>query len=102
MNNLLIVDDNVALSDSVHQIFDHVGYHVRAAYDGIDGWQQIKADTPDIILADISMPGMDGFQLLQNIRNHTPTETTPFIFVTARTQRELWRRGMESGSWVWI
>lgn len=98
MKSVLVVDDNVALTGTVREIFEHVGYHVNVVYDGVEGWRQIQHDVPDIIIADINMPEMDGFEFLELVRNYKPTETTPFIFMTARTEREFLRKGMELGA----
>lgn len=98
MKSLLIVDDDMALTDTVQHIFEHAGYHVKVVYDGIEGWQQVHEDVPDIIVADINMPEMDGFEFLEHVRNYKPTETIPFIFMTARTEREFLRKGMELGA----
>ena len=98
MNNLLIVDDNQMMTNSLGEIFDTAGYEVHFAYDGVQGWELIQSHTPDIILADINMPGMDGFQFLQLIRDYETTATVPFIFLTGRSNREDWRKGMALGA----
>ena len=98
MKRILVVEDNVSLAHSLGEIFDTMGYAVRLAYNGIEGWNQTQAELPDIIVSDIQMPGMDGYEFLKQVRGSYDTETLPFIFLTAQTEREQLRQGMILGA----
>lgn len=98
MNNVLVVDDNIPLAESVCEIFEDIGYTVSLAYDGVEGWDYIQRQTPDLIVADINLPKINGYELLERVRSYQASETTPFIFLTARTDRSDWRRGMALGA----
>ena len=59
MKRILVVEDNVSLANSLGEIFDTMGYDVSLAYNGVEGWNQTRTDSPDIIVSDIQMPGME-------------------------------------------
>ncbi len=69
---LLIVDDEVSLRTSLFQIFTAFGYSVKSAEDGISALAEIRTEIPDIVLSDLNMPGMSGFELLAVIRRRFP------------------------------
>lgn len=98
MTKILVVEDDASLAQSIADIFEVVGYEVQLAYSGHDGLQKIQADTFDIIVSDIQMPGMNGYEFLQAVRNQKATETMPFVFLTAQSEREHLRQGMVLGA----
>ncbi len=98
MTKILIVDDDTNLAKSISDIFEVMGYDVQTAHNGLDGWECVQSEIPDIIVSDIQMPGMNGYEFLQAIRNHKATETMPFVFLTARSEREHLRQGMVLGA----
>ncbi|WP_213804441.1 response regulator [Granulicella sp. dw_53] len=69
---LLIVDDEPATRKLLSQIFTELGHNVRCAEDGFSALEMIREFTPDIILSDLNMPGMSGFELLSVIRRRLP------------------------------
>jgi CheY-like chemotaxis protein len=71
--NLLIVDDNVALRSSLTHIFTSLGHTVRCAEDGFSALREIRESVPDILLSDLNMPGMSGFELLSVVRRRFPS-----------------------------
>src|ERR1700720_4169135 len=70
--NLLVVDDNVALRASLSQIFITLGHTVRSVEDGFSALFEIRQKAPDILLSDLNMPGMSGFELLSVVRRRFP------------------------------
>jgi CheY-like chemotaxis protein len=69
---LLIVDDEVSLRTSLSLVFTALGHSVRSAEDGFSALGQIRVETPDILLSDLDMPGMSGFELLSVVRRRFP------------------------------
>jgi CheY-like chemotaxis protein len=69
---LLIVDDEPTTRTLLTQIFSNMGHHVKTAEDGFSALEQIRADVPDILLSDLNMPGMSGFELLSVVRRRIP------------------------------
>lgn len=98
MKTVLVVEDNVGVAEYIRDIFEVRGYAVRVAHDGEDGWQELQEEIPDVIISDLEMPELNGFELLQRVRDYKPTETLPFIMLTARSERENIRHGMNSGA----
>jgi CheY-like chemotaxis protein len=74
--NLLIVDDDPSLRSSLSQIFEQFGYDVRSAQDGFSALCEIRQRTPDILISDLNMPGMSGFELLSVVRRRFPVVQT--------------------------
>jgi CheY-like chemotaxis protein len=77
-SKLLIVDDEPGTRELLSQIFSAQGHEVLCAHDGFSALEQIKTMEPDIILSDLNMPGMSGFELLSVVRRRMPN-----IFVIA-------------------
>ena len=73
---LLIVDDERSIRLSLSCVLGEIGYRVRAAEDGFSALIQIAMDPPDILLSDLNMPGMSGFDLLATVRQHFPSIRT--------------------------
>jgi CheY-like chemotaxis protein len=74
--NLLVVDDDPSLLSSLSQIFLQLGYSVQSAQDGFSALAEIRLKTPDILLSDLNMPGMSGFELLSVVRRRFPAIQT--------------------------
>jgi CheY-like chemotaxis protein len=74
--NLLIVDDDPLLRASLCQIFEQSGHTVRSAEDGFSALCEIRYKTPDILISDLNMPGMSGFELLSVVRRRFPAIQT--------------------------
>ncbi len=71
--NLLIVDDEVAVLSLLKQIFTQRGFSVRVAQDGFEALRMIRQSFPDVLLSDLNMPGMSGFELLSVVRRLYPS-----------------------------
>jgi CheY-like chemotaxis protein len=71
--NLLVVDDDAALRMSLSHIFAAFGHRVRCAADGFSALSEIRMEVPDVILSDLNMPGMSGFEFLSVVRRRFPT-----------------------------
>jgi len=98
MRKVLVVEDNDLLRENICEILKLDGHEVIHAIHGQDGWNKIKESQPDLVLSDVNMPVMDGFELLKIIREHEQLHSLPFIFLTVRnTMREL-RLGMNYGA----
>jgi CheY-like chemotaxis protein len=71
--NLLIVDNDPSIRFSLCQIFRHMGHSVRTAEDGFHALQEMNAEMPDILVSDLNMPRMSGFELLSVVRRRFPS-----------------------------
>jgi putative two-component system response regulator len=95
---LLIVEDNHILRNGLKEILAFEGFTVITANNGRDALDHMKAFAPDLILSDISMPVMDGFAFFKAVREHPEWITIPFIFLTARGEREDMMAGRDLGA----
>lgn len=98
MKKVLIIEDESEIRESVVEILSLEGYLVQEAGNGKDGLEKIQQFMPDVILCDIMMPDMTGYQLLENLNSNDFIRTIPFIFTTALTDRHYQRKGMELGA----
>ncbi len=72
MAKLLIVDDEVSIGDALQQVFEYEGHDVRVARDGPAGLEAVEAELPDVTFLDVKMPGMDGLDVLEKLRELDP------------------------------
>jgi serine/threonine-protein kinase PpkA len=95
---VLAIDDDPSISTLVSHLLRGAGYQVEVAADGAAGLQRIKAAPPDLVVCDIQMPGLDGFQVLDRVRSDAATSALPFLLLTGFNDREHVRRGMRLGA----
>ena len=87
LSRILLVEDDPDIQAVARLALEDVGgFTVEVCDGGEDALQKLKRFTPDLILLDVMMPGMDGPQTLQELRRRSETATTPVIFVTAKVQ----------------
>ena len=87
---ILVVDDFVQNVDLLEEVLIAADYDVSTAYDGEEALKKAHAEKPDLILLDIMMPKMDGYQVCEALRNADDTKDIPIIFVTAKTEVKDW------------
>jgi two-component system, sensor histidine kinase and response regulator len=98
VTEILVIEDDLILLDQVVSILQHQGYTVRGTDSGKIGLQLAAEKPPEVMLCDIQLPDMEGYDILSSVRHTPSTSATPFIFMTARVSREDMRRGMELGA----
>jgi two-component system, sensor histidine kinase and response regulator len=98
MPSILVIDDEHLLREEIVEILQFEGYETLDAPNGRVGVRLAKNHLPDLIVCDISMPEMDGYGVLYELRADPCTNTTPVIFLTARADRTQIRYGMELGA----
>lgn len=98
MKRILIIDDATFILESTKALLQFEGYEVITAKDGQEGLDIISKERPDLILCDIAMPNVDGYTVLKSLKNNPSTARIPFIFLTAFTERQNIRTGMQLGA----
>ena len=98
MSKLLIIEDNAEVRDNLDDILTLAGYEVLTAGSGKEGIRLAIDMCPDLILCDIMMPELDGFGVLKILGERDDTVAIPFVFVTAKSEQEDLRRGMNLGA----
>lgn len=91
---LLIVEDDADLRRILSLQLQHIGYRVELAADGEEGFDRARELVPDLILLDLMMPGMDGFQLLKRIKCLPGLDRTPVAILTASQDEHHRRKGL--------
>ena len=82
---VMVVDDSVTVRKVTQRLLMREGYNVVLAKDGVDALRQMQEVVPDVMLVDIEMPRMDGFDLTKNVREHADYANVPIIMITSRT-----------------
>lgn len=95
---VLIVDDSMTTRTMERNLFEVAGYRVSLAADGMEGWEMLQTQEFDLVVSDIDMPRMDGFELISRIRTHETLAELPVVLVTAREAHEDRERGFRSGA----
>lgn len=98
MTRILVIDDDPGVLDTLTQLLESEQYEVCAAEDGQTGINQALQHLPDLIVSDVRMPVLDGYTVLKTLRNTPQTSTTPFIFLSANSEKEHIRYGMNLGA----
>lgn len=98
VRKILVIDDHEPMRRNVLMILEMEGFTPLSADNGRTGLEVARKEKPDLILCDITMPGMDGYAVLQAIRENRETATLPFIFLTARGEKVDVRVGMNYGA----
>ena len=97
-STILIVDDEPAGRQTLESILDGQGYRLEMAENGLEALEKVSQLFPDVILLDVMMPGMDGFEVCRRIRNDPSLAEIPIIMLTALDDRQSFLSGLESGA----
>jgi chemosensory pili system protein ChpA (sensor histidine kinase/response regulator) len=82
---IMVVDDSLTVRKVTQRLLEREGYRVLLAKDGVDALEQMQETRPDLMLVDIEMPRMDGFDLTRHVRGDAATKALPIIMITSRT-----------------
>jgi two-component system, sensor histidine kinase and response regulator len=98
MATILIIEDERSMREALVMMLNQHAFVVHQAENGSQGIELAHRVKPDLILCDVMMPGMDGYEVLKSLRQHSSTQTIPLIFLTAQTDRAKMRQGMDLGA----
>jgi len=99
---VLVVEDEHLLLQNITSILGLYGFNTLKAVNGIEGLQQAINNKPDIIVCDVMMEQMDGFELLSKLQEDVLTQNIPFIFLTARADVIDKKRGIDAGAKAYL
>ncbi|MFK7947535.1 MAG: response regulator [Saprospiraceae bacterium] len=97
-NTILLLEDDKNLRETLVDIFEFKGFEVITATNGVEALKLLDEIAPNIIVSDVMMPEMDGFEFLKRIKENPQTEITPVIMVTANTLQDAKYKGLEYGA----
>ncbi len=98
MKTILVIEDQAPLRSNIVGILEEEGYNAIGFERGFTGMMWALKHTPDLIICDIMMPDMNGYSVLNELRNYPATAKVPFIFLTAKADKSSIREGMELGA----
>lgn len=98
MKKILLIEDNKDVRENTAEILTLAQYEVLTACNGKEGVETAQREKPDLIICDIMMPVLDGHGVLHLLSKNEETSSIPFIFLTAKTERSDFRKGMEMGA----
>ncbi|HEV7677835.1 MAG TPA: response regulator [Candidatus Dormibacteraeota bacterium] len=95
---LLVVDDEPSVRKLLKRFFEARGYDVCIADNGVQGWTAARDEAPDLVVSDVAMPEMDGYELVRTIRRNPATAAIPVILLSAHSEANELVAGYESGA----
>jgi two-component system chemotaxis sensor kinase CheA len=100
--NVLVVEDSITSRTLLKNVLEAAGYHVRTAVDGIDALTVLGTEDVDLVVSDVEMPRMDGFDHTGRLRSDDRFAELPVVLVTALQSREDRERGIDVGANAYI
>ncbi len=95
---ILVVEDSFIVREKERKLLENKGYEVEVAVDGMDGWNLLRIASFDMVLTDIDMPRMNGFELIRKIKSHDELKSLPVIIVSYKMNEEDRLKGLEAGA----
>ena len=100
--NVLAIDDSRTMRTMLNIALEESGFNVCLAEDGQQGLDTLKSFTPDVIITDLNMPVMDGFGVIEGVRQHAQFNAIPVLVLTTESAPELKQRARDAGATGWI
>ncbi len=98
MKTILLIEDNTDVRENIAEILELANYKVLQAENGKTGVEQAQRNRPDLIICDIMMPVLDGYGVIHLLNKNAETASIPLIFLTAKSERSDFRKGLEMGA----
>lgn len=95
---ILVIEDNDEMRDNICELLELSNYKVFDSGNGKGGVKMALSEIPDLIICDIMMPGLDGYEVLYMLSKNPDTASIPFIFLSAKAEKEDFRKGMDLGA----
>ena len=98
MKKILVIEDETEMRRNITTLLRYYDYEPVAAESGRAGVEAARREKPDLILCDVMMPGLNGYSVLQTLQTDAALARIPFIFLTAKGEKDDWRSGMNLGA----
>ena len=102
MNKILAVDDSVSIRQMVSHTLRDAGYEVETANDGRDALNKVASSKFDVVISDVNMPNMGGFELVKALRDKPQYKFVPILMLTTETSTEKKQQGKSAGATGWL
>lgn len=96
--DVLLIEDSKTQAAQIKATLESVGLEVRVAYDGQDGLREVMERRPDLIVLDVKLPGMDGFQVCRRLKRTPETQSIPIIMLTEKDGAQATMSGIQAGA----
>jgi two-component system, chemotaxis family, sensor kinase CheA len=100
--SILVVDDSVPIRTFEKALLEAAGYDVTAASDGLEAWNMLQSKACDLIVSDVEMPNMTGFELTEKVRGDSKLKDMPLVLVTTLSSDEDRKRGIDAGADAYV
>ncbi|MBD2250436.1 hybrid sensor histidine kinase/response regulator [Nostoc parmelioides] len=98
MNKILVIEDDIHVRQNILDLLEGEGFNILEAHNGLLGVKLAQEEIPDLIICDVMMPELDGYEVLKVLRQRSETAIIPLIFLTAKSDKNDFRQGMEMGA----
>jgi len=98
MATILLIEDNLEIRENTTELLELAGYDVLIAMNGKIGVEMAISNSPDIILCDIMMPELNGYEVFSELKKNEHANQIPFVFITASVEKSEMRTGLEMGA----
>ena len=102
LKKILTVDDSRTMREMLRHTLSGAGFEVVTAEDGADGIEKLRESQPDVVITDINMPVMDGFEFIENVRRSEEYNRVPILVLTTESAPEKKQRAQSAGATGWI
>ncbi len=99
---ILCVDDSASMRQTIKLTLAVSGYRIVEAVDGVDGLEKARANAIDLVITDLNMPRMDGFEFINELRKLAAFKGVPIVFVTTESDERKRAEAREAGATAWI
>jgi two-component system, OmpR family, phosphate regulon response regulator PhoB len=96
--DVLLIEDSKTQAAQIKATLESVGLQVRVAYDGQEGLREVMERRPDLIVLDVKLPGMDGFQVCRRLKRTPETQSIPIIMLTEKDGAQATMSGIQAGA----
>lgn len=101
-SNIMTVDDSPSMRMLLRAALTDLGYHVTEAEDGVHALERLEGGRPDLLITDINMPRLDGFGLIEQVRQKAELRNLPILVLTTESSDEKKQRARDAGATGWI
>ena len=102
MSKILVVEDSLSQRQAISEILRQVGYNVSIATDGVEALENIQTSSPDLIVLDIVMPRMNGYEVCRRLKNDPKTQNLPVVMCSSKGEEFDRYWGMKQGADAYI
>ncbi len=96
--DVLLIEDSKTQAAQIKATLEGMGMDVRVAHDGLDGIREVMEKHPSLIILDVKLPGMDGFQVCRRLKRSADTQNIPIIMLTERDEAQSTMSGLQAGA----